>query len=101
MDELARYVLNRLPLAEAVLLVWNCLAQPPFLQGLFQQYRGRCSEKALSFPVLVQLIAAALLQYAGSARKAFDTADEAGELPTSIQAAYKKLARLPVALSMA
>src|SRR5262249_56622234 len=98
MDELARYVLNRLPLAEAVLLVWNCLAQPPFLQGLFQQYRGRCYEKALSFPVLVQLIAAALLQYAGSARKAFDTADEAGAQPTSPPTARQKLAPLPASL---
>ncbi|HEY7425861.1 MAG TPA: transposase [Gemmataceae bacterium] len=101
MDELARIVLNRLPLAEAILLLWNCLAEPAFLQALFHQYRGRCYEKALSFPVLVQLIADALLQYAGSARKAFDTADEAGELPASVQAAYQKLARLPVALSMA
>ena len=101
MDDLARIVLDRLPLAEAVLLLWNCLAEPAFLQALFLQYRGRCYQKILSFPVLVQLIADALLQYAGSARKAFDTADDAGELPTSIQAAYKKLARLPVALSMA
>jgi hypothetical protein len=101
MDDLARIVLNRLPLAEAVLLVWNSLAQPAFLQALFGQYRGRCYEKALCFPILVQLIADALLHYGGSARKAFDAADEAGELPTSLQAAYKKLARLPVALSMA
>jgi Transposase DDE domain len=101
MDDLARTVLARLPLAEAVLLVWSWIAEEGFLQGLFAQHRGRCYDKALSFPVLVQLIADALLEDGGSARQAFERADEAGQLPASIQAAYKKLGRLPLPLSMA
>jgi hypothetical protein len=101
MDDLARAVLARLPLAEAVLLVWSWIAEESFLQDLFQRHRGRCYEKLLAFPILVHLIADALLEHGGSARQAFERADEVGALPASIQAAYQKLGRLPVPLSRA
>src|SRR5438132_3373758 len=97
----AQATLARLPLAESVLLLWQQVANAPFLQGLFDEHRGRCYEKVLSFPSLVQLIADALLQYDGSARASFEhaLADEA--LDVSIPAAYGKLRRLPLAVSTA
>jgi Transposase DDE domain len=100
----AHYVqatLARLPLAEAVLLLWQQLAEAPFLHDLFQQHRGRCYEKALSFPSLVQLIADALLQHDGSARASFERALEDDALAVSLPAAYGKLRRLPIAVSTA
>ena len=100
-DALAGEVLARLPLAEAVLRTWTYLADEPFLQGLFEAHRGRCYQKALSFPVLVSLIADALLEHGGSGRQSFERAAEGGQLPTSIQAAYGKLGRLPIPLSTA
>jgi hypothetical protein len=42
MDPLAPAVLARLPLAEAVLLVWSWIAEDDFLQRLFAAHRGRC-----------------------------------------------------------
>jgi Transposase DDE domain len=96
-----RETLARLPLAEAVLLLWQQVAEPPFLQDLFAQHRGRCYEKALSFPSLVQLIADALLQYDGSARTSFERALHDETLDVTIQAAYGKLRRLPLPLSAA
>lgn len=101
MDPLARPLLARLPLAEAVLLVWSYLAEEPFLQRLFQEHRGRCYTKAIPFPVLVQLIADALLEHQGSAHRSFAHAREQGELEATAQAAYGKLGRLPIPVSVA
>ena len=90
-----------MPLAEAVLLLWQQVADAAFLQGLFDRHRGRCYEKALSFPSLVQLLADALLQHEGSARASFEQALEEDALDVTIPAAYGKLRRIPLALSCA
>lgn len=97
----ARYALDRLPLAQSVLLLWQQVADPKFLQDLFDRQRGRGYQKILSFPSLVQLIADALLQHDGSARASFERALEHDALPVSIPAAYGKLRRLPIAVSTA
>jgi hypothetical protein len=101
MDALARSVLQRLPLAEAVLSLWGWIAEEAFLQSLFHQHRGRSYERVLSFPVMVHLIADALLEQGGSAHRSFQRARQREQLPASIQAAYGKLRRLPIELSMA
>jgi hypothetical protein len=93
--------LDRLPLAESVLLLWQQVADPKFLQDLFTTHRGRGYDKVLSFPSLVQLIADALLQHDGSARASFERALEHDALPVTIPAAYGKLRRLPIAVSTA
>ena len=93
--------LARLPLAESVLLLWQQVADAAFLQGLFDQHRGRCYDKVLSFPSLVQLIADALLHYDGSARASFEHALQDDTLAVTIPAAYGKLRRLPIDLSTA
>jgi Transposase DDE domain len=97
----AREALDRLPLAQSVLLLWQQVADPTFLQDLFNKRRGRAYDKMLSFPILVHLIADALLQHDGSARASFERALEHDALPVSIPAAYGKLRRLPIAVSTA
>lgn len=97
----AAETLARLPLAESVLLLWQQVADAAFLQGLFDRHRGRCYDKVLSFPSLVQLIADALLQHDGSARASFEQALEEDALDVTIPAAYGKLRRIPLALSCA
>ena len=99
--QFARDALARLPLAESVLLLWQQVADPKFLQDLFARWRGRAYEKVLSFPALVQLTADALLQYDGSARASFERALKDDALPITIAAAYGKLRRLPIAVSTA
>lgn len=101
MDGFSREALARLPLAEAVLRLWRWCADEDFLQGLYQCWRGRSYEKVLSFPVLVDLVADALLKHNGSARQSFERAAEVDALPTSMVAAYGKLRRIPIALSEA
>jgi hypothetical protein len=99
--DFGREVLTRLPLAEAVMWVWRWLADEAFLQDLFARHRGRGYEQVIRFPILVQLIADALLEHRGSGRQSFQRGQEQGQLETSLQAAYEKLGRVPLGLSEA
>jgi Transposase DDE domain len=97
----ARDTLVRLPLAEAVLTLWRWVADADSLDQIFDDHRGRCYEKILSFSCLVYLIRDALLEYGGSGRKSFDEAKDRGDLETSFRAVYGKLGRIPIPLSSA
>jgi hypothetical protein len=99
--EFAREVLTRLPLAEAVVSVWRWVADPLFLLSVFARHCGAGYEKEISFGVLVQLIADALLEHQGSGRKSFARGREQGLLTASAQAVYQKLGRVPLGLSEA
>jgi Transposase DDE domain len=99
--EFAREVLSRLPLAEAVLSLWRWVADPLFLLSVFTRHRGLGYEKEISFGVLVQLMADALLEHQGSGRKSFERGREQGLLTASVQAVYQKLGRVPLGLSEA
>jgi hypothetical protein len=100
MEGFAKEVCKRLPLAEAVLRLFDFVCGAGFLQEVFERYRGRSYEKVISFALFVQLIADALLEHEGSGRKSFQRAEEAGELEASIRAAYGKLSQVPLSLSM-
>jgi hypothetical protein len=99
--EFAREVLTRLPLAEAVLSLWRWVAEPLFLLSVFIRHCGVGYEKEISFSVLVQLIADALVEHQGSGRKSFERGREQGLLTASVQAVYQKLGRMPLGLSEA
>ncbi len=101
MDGAVREMWARMPLAEAVLQAWRWLADDAFLEDFYQRHRGRGRRRTLSFAVLLQLIADALVHRGGSARRAFERAREEGELDVSIQAAYGKLRRMPIETSVA
>lgn len=101
MDGPSKEMLARMPLAEAVLLLWRWVTSEERMQNLWNLHRGRCYQKIISFALIVHLIADALLKYNGSGRRAFEKGIENGELETTIAAAFKKLSRLPVALSQA
>jgi len=100
MDGLESELLARMPLAQAVLLVWRYVADEKHLQAVFERYRGRCYEQTITFAVMVQLIADALLEHGGSGNQSFSRASESGELVATTRAAYGKLGRLPIALSV-
>jgi Transposase DDE domain len=99
--EFAREVLNRLPVAEAVLSLGRWVTEPLFLLWVFARHRGLGYEKEISFGVLVQLIADALWEHQGSGRKSFERGREQGVLTASVQAVYQKLGRIPLGLSEA
>src|SRR4029077_20868711 len=99
--EFAREVLTRVPLAEAVLSVWRWVADPLLLLSVFTRHCGLGYEKEMSFGVLVQLIADALVEQQGSGRKSFERGREQGLLTASVQAVYQKLGRISLGLSEA
>lgn len=101
MDLPSKDVLARMPLAEAVLLLWRWVTCEERLAGLWDRFRGRCYERIISFSLMVHLIADALLQYQGSGRRSFEKNIESGQLEATLQAAYGKLRRLPIPLSQA
>jgi hypothetical protein len=100
-SDFALDVLHRLPLAEAVLLLWQWQCDPQTLDALFQAHRGACYQRELAFATLVALIGDALLEHDGSGRQSFQRGRAAGELTVTDQAAYQKLGRLPLAVSEA
>jgi hypothetical protein len=91
----------RMPLAEATLAVWRFVFDEQRLEHLWQEHRGRCYEKVVSFATMTHLVADALLQYRGSGRRSFQKNIEAGQLQSSFQAVFGKLGRLPLDVSQA
>src|SRR5260370_49184 len=94
-------ILARMPLAEGVLLLWRWVTQEERLQSIWDRFRQRCYDKIISFGVIVHLIADALLQYRGSGRRSFEKNIQNDLLEASVQAAYRKLGRLPLPVSQA
>jgi Transposase DDE domain len=88
-----------MPLAEAVVLIFQYVGDDARLQAIFDEHRGRCYDAVIRFPDLVTLISDALLEHGGSGNQSFSRAQEIGELKASKVAAYGKLGRLPVPLS--
>jgi hypothetical protein len=101
MDAMDVKAWQRVPLAEAVLSLWRFVADDKRLEELFDRYRGRCYTAILEFRTLVHLVNDALVMYRGSGRQSFDRAAESGLLPVSVQAAFRKLGRLPLKVSEA
>jgi Transposase DDE domain len=91
----------RMPLAEAVLTLWRWVADAEALDQIFDENRGRCYEKILSFSFVIYLLRDALLEFNGSARRTMEKAEERGQLETSYRAVYGKLQRMPIAVSTA
>jgi hypothetical protein len=100
LDRYAQETLERLPLADATLSLWAYVLQPLFLARVFAQYRGRSFEDTLTFARFVDLIGEALLEHEGTGRQSFLRAKEHGTLPTSSEAVYGKLRRVPLELSL-
>ena len=100
MDVASPEVLARMPLSEAVLTLWSWAADDAYLDRIFDRHRGRGYERILSFPLVVRLIRDALIEHEGSGRKSFKHAEERQELGATYSAAYGKLGRLPIPVSM-
>src|SRR4051794_13668854 len=93
-----REVLARLPLAEAVLSLWQFLCADEHLDVLYDRHRGGTYEKKISFPLMVQLVRDALLEPDGSGHQSFRHARQDGTLHAALSSAYDKLGHLPVAV---
>ena len=100
LDAYAQETLNRLPLADATVSLWAQVLEPRFMAQIFAEYRGRSFADTLTFARLVELMGDALVTHEGSGRQSFARAQEHGTLPTSSEAVYGKLRRVPLSLSL-
>jgi hypothetical protein len=95
-------VLARVPLAEAAIRLLDHTLDTEGLTNLFDTHRGNAYDRKLVFPDFVRLIADCLLGHRGaSAHRTFQTLRDDDEDAASVQAAYKKLGRLPTPVSLA
>ena len=101
MDAFQRELVRRLPLAQATLALFDYAIDEPFLDGVFQAYRGRCYEDALRFASLVQVVRDALLIHEGSGNKSIGAARDDERVAVHRSSVYRKLGNLPEALSCA
>ena len=97
----AAELIGAIPLAAATCCLLREIMDEERLNDLFDTHRGRGYEKILTFPAMVRMIGDALLQEGGSAHRVFSRAKEDGDLEASMVAAYGKLGRLNISLSMA
>jgi Transposase DDE domain len=96
-----REVLSRLPLAEAVLSLWQFVCDDQSLDELYDRHRGRTYQKKITFPLMAQLVRDALLEPDGSGHKSFCHAQRDGTLDAVLSSTYDKLGHLPLAVSEA
>jgi hypothetical protein len=94
-------VLSRLPLAEAVLLLWQFVCDDDHLDVLYDRHRGSTYVKKITFPLMVDLVRDALLEPDGSGHQSFRHAQQDGTLNAALSSAYDKLGHLPAAVSEA
>jgi hypothetical protein len=94
-------VCRRLPLADAALRLLDFATDDAFLTDVFARHRGRSYEDVIRFPLLVHLMADALVGHRGSAHQTFRQAQDEGTLGASVEAMYGKLKRVPIGLSQA
>jgi Transposase DDE domain len=92
-------IVQRLPLAQAVLGLFQYVLAPTFLEDLFQRCRGRAYHKELSFTALVHLVGAAITHHS-SVHQALQKRRRDQHLPVSDRAFYGKLGRVPLSLSL-
>ncbi len=100
-QEFDREVFARLPLAEAVLSLWQFVCDDAHLDILYDRHRGSTYEKKITFPLLVQLVRDALLEPDGSGHQSFRHAQQDGTLQAVLSSAYAQLGHLPTAVSEA
>ncbi len=90
-------VLSKLPLLEAFWRIWGEVFPESFLNGVYDEHRGRCYQKNFSFDHLVYWLHDAMTQHDGKAMATLAR----HESPASIQAFYGKVWRMPAAVSQA
>jgi Transposase DDE domain len=96
-----REVLSRLPLAQAILALWQFVCDDQGLNDLYDRHRGRTYCKKITFPLMAQLVRGALLEPDGSGHKTFCHAQRDGTLNAALSSTYDKLSHLPLAVSEA
>lgn len=81
MEAFVREVMGRLPLASAVLELFDFAFEPRLLESLYEENRGRCYTSELTFGKFLSLLRDCLLVHGGSGHRGVAAAEAAGEMP--------------------
>src|SRR3990167_3730132 len=90
-------VIQRVPLAHAVLGLFHYVFESKFLDELFQCCRDRSYTKKIDFSTVVHLLGNAITRY-GTIHQTLQNPVE--PLPASQRAMYGKISRMPLSLSL-
>ena len=101
MDAFARQLKDRLPLACATLELFDFAFDEQLLGEIYEQHRARCYTDCLTFPKLLALVRDCLLQHAGSGHRLYAELERNDAEPVDESNFYRKLAKMPVAVSRA
>jgi len=101
MDAFVTELMRRSPLATAVLDVCDYVFDRQLLEEVWQGHRGKCYDDKLLFPDFLRLMRDALTRHGGSAHQLFVHLESRDAAPVDESNFYRKLARMPVALSRA
>ena len=100
-DAFREQLFDRLPLARATLELFDFAFDERLLQEVYDEHRGRCYTDRLTFPRLLSLVRDCLLHHAGSGHRLFVELERDGGEPVDESNFYRKLAKMPVAVSRA
>lgn len=100
-DAFSLQLIQRLPLARAVMEAFHFAFDSRTLATLYELHRGRCYTGELEFPVLVGLVRDALLEHQGSGHRMYSQLERDGKEPVDESSFYRKLGNMPVAVSRA
>ncbi len=101
MNTFDRELMRRSPLAASVLEVCDFIFSDPLIDSIYARHRGRCYEDVLGFGDFLRLMRDALVRHGGSAHKLFVELESRDANPVDESNFYRKLARMPVAVSRA
>lgn len=100
-DQFTQQLMQRLPLARAVMEAFNHAFDPRLLAELYEANRGRCYSDVLEFADLVALVRDALLEHEGSGHRMYQELERSGSAPADQSSFYRKLGNMPQAVSRA
>ena len=101
MDAFERELIRRSPLAACVLETCDYMLDDALLDSVWEDHRGRCYEDVLKFPDFLRLMRDALIRYGGSAHALYRELEGRQDQPVDESNFYRKLGRMPVAVSRA
>jgi hypothetical protein len=99
MDAFEKQLMERSPLAACVLEISDFIFDQKLLDSVWESNRGRCYTDVLRFEDFLHLMRDALIHHGGSAHQLFVEMERGGSPPVDESNFYRKLARMPVAVS--
>ena len=100
-DDFKRELMKRSPLAASVLEMSDFIFNQQLLDGIWDENRGRCYQDVLTFKDFLRLMRDSLVRHGGSAHKLFLELESCAAQPVDESNFYRKLSRMPVAVSRA